>query len=184
MAVPVIVVNDGVSEYDADAPFNSFQTLACFKSFLTSRLGPSQEVIDFNDETKARALITAYDVMQPLDWFGDRSLYEQEDAWPRRNVRDRRGRSYDDLAIPQALLFGQSRIAVALLDGRLIVPGMASPAQVKSISADGVGMTLAAPVVVDDGAAPASTDDPLRVCGHEMLALIRGPNRTLKIRRA
>lgn len=183
MAIPTIYVNDA-GEYDGEAPWNSFQTLACFKTFMSARLGASVAAIALSDEEKARALITAYDIMQPLDWFGVRPYDEQVDAWPRIQVRDRQGRAHLDYTIPQNLLFGQSRIAIALLDGRLVVPGMASPAKVKTISADGASLSLAAPVVVDDGTAPASTDNPLLVCGAEMLLLIRGPHRTFKIGRA
>lgn len=180
MAIPVITVEDGTRVADA----NSYQDLACFVNFLTVRIGASDDVLALNSETKARGLIGAYDIMQPLDWLGERAYIDQNDAWPRLAFTDRRGRRHESNTIPEALLFGQARIAVALLDGRLIVPGMATPGMVRSISADGVGMTFAAPVIAGEGCAPLATDDPLKVCGHEMLALIRSVNRTLKLMRA
>lgn len=180
MAVPTIVVEDGTRVEDA----NSYQEFDCFLNFLRVRLGAQAHILNLAAEIQGKALITAYDVMQPLDWFGHRAYEDQEDAWPRVSVRDRRGRWHDDYTIPQALLFGQARIAAALLDGRLLVPGMASPAKVTGVAADGASLQFASPVIAgEDGCAPASTDNPLKVCGHEMMNLIRGPNRTLKLLR-
>lgn len=122
----MLVVASGLCPIGA----NSYAELAQADSYLVPRgLWPATESVAAADGTelddqktvlaKERALIRSFDWLNSLEWLGEPLHWEQEAAWPRKNVPMLYGSGcVSDAIVPQAVIRAQFEVAALVFNGR------------------------------------------------------------------
>lgn len=103
----ILVPEDGTGVADA----NTYVTIERADEILNER-GRVKEWIEADLHEKQRALISAFRVLNQLNWKGERSTQTQRGAWPRADVINEYGDAVLDAdAIPERLEYAQAALA-------------------------------------------------------------------------
>lgn len=109
----VLVVEDGTGLTTA----NSYATVAEANTYHEGRLHNLAWQNDYDDDTKAAALVWATRLLDQLRWEGNRMTTTQALRWPRGNVLDReRDALLDDDEIPAWLKDATAELAARLVE--------------------------------------------------------------------
>lgn len=92
-----------------------------------------------DDDTKGRALVTATRIFDRQRWKGDKTVANQDLAWPRSNTGID---TVDPAVIPEDITNGSIELAFALVDGSTVQYDQNTSQKIQSMQAGSVSLSF------------------------------------------
>lgn len=113
---------------------NSYVSVANADTYFDDAIhGTTWEDADPTD--KAKALVTAYRMLDRVRWAGDRTVSSQAQDWPRTGLTDLEGNEIDSGSVPQFVIDAQCELALSLLSDATVQTNSDTGSNIRSLKA-------------------------------------------------